>query len=137
MKNIRFNNVPISPSNSDVVDMIRIKSKDSDYLNELKMGSKLNDDLISECLNINVKTYRKYKEPDTILKENIKEHVLLLISLFRHGDKAFGTNENFTEWLNKENFFLDNNKPFSYLNTITGIRLVDSRITAMEYGDNV
>ena len=36
-----------------------------------------------------------------------------------------------------DNPFLDYSKPIDYLNTITGIRFINDRLTAIEYGDNV
>jgi uncharacterized protein (DUF2384 family) len=55
----------------------------------------------------------------------------------KHGIHVFGTAAAFEEWLNKGNFYFDNKLPVSFLNTITGIKFIDDRLTAMEYGDNV
>ena len=62
---------------------------------------------------------------------------MLLISLLEHGIDVFDTTENFDKWLLTENFYLDNNPPKDFLDTITGIKFIDDRLTAMEYGDNV
>ncbi|WP_245826382.1 MbcA/ParS/Xre antitoxin family protein [Spirosoma rigui] len=43
----------------------------------------------------------------------------------------------FDQWLNRKNFFFDNKSPNSFLNTVTGVRFVDDRLTALEHGDNV
>jgi uncharacterized protein (DUF2384 family) len=53
-----------------------------------------------------------------------------------HGIEVFGTKEKFEQWLNTENFFFDKKSPVSFLNTVTGIRFVNDRLTAIEYGDN-
>jgi len=60
-----------------------------------------------------------------------------LISLFKHGVEVFGTQENFCNWLIANNFYLDNDTPMNYLKTISGIRLIEDRLTGIEYGDNV
>ena len=61
----------------------------------------------------------------------------MLFALFKHGTDVFGSTKDFNDWLNNENFFFDGKPPAGYLKTITGIRYVDRRLTAMEYGDNV
>jgi putative toxin-antitoxin system antitoxin component (TIGR02293 family) len=104
---------------------------------KLKDVAALQDDVISKLLNISVKTFRHYKKPQNTFKDNIKEKVILLISLFEHGIDIFGSQEDFYKWLNSENFFFDDKTPITYLTTVTGIRYVDDRLTAMEYGDNI
>jgi uncharacterized protein (DUF2384 family) len=72
-----------------------------------------------------------------MLKENLKEHIILLLSLIKHGTQVFGSKDGFDQWLTTGNFFLDSKTPVTFLNTVTGIRFIDERLTAMEYGDNV
>ena len=95
------------------------------------------DEAIAKWLNISVRTLRNYKKPENKFKDNIKEQLLLLLSLFKHGNDVFGSSSSFNEWLNAGNFFFDGTAPASYLNTVTGVRFVDDRLTAIEYGDNV
>jgi uncharacterized protein (DUF2384 family) len=71
------------------------------------------------------------------VKVNVKEQVLLLLSLIKHGVEIFGSMKEFESWLNQENFYFDNKSPVSFLNTITGIKFIDDRLTAMQYGNNV
>jgi uncharacterized protein (DUF2384 family) len=107
------------------------------HVNAIKTLTDFNDNILSDWLNISVKTFREYKKPKSIFKENIKEQVLLLLSLIKHGIEIFGSSKEFDNWLNQENFYFDNKNPVSFLNTITGIKFIDERLTAMEYGDNV
>ena len=107
------------------------------YFNYLKEITTLNDEIISGWLNINSKTLRAYRKPESNSKENIKEHLVLLISLYEHGIDVFGSKEDFDKWLLSENYFLDNKPPEEFLDTITGIKFIDDRLTAIEYGDNV
>ena len=72
-----------------------------------------------------------------MFKDNVKEQVLLLLSLVKHGLSVFGSARALDQWLNQPNFYFDNRSPNAYLNTVTGIKFVDDRLTAMEYGDNV
>ena len=71
------------------------------------------------------------------MKPYLQEHVFALLSLFTHGIDIFGTSDQFDEWLQKPNHFFDNDSPIDFLNTISGIKYTDDRLTAMEYGDNV
>lgn len=66
----------------------------------------------------------------------MKENILLILSLVIHGIEVFGTKEKFEQWLDTKNFYFDNKSPVSFLNTVTGIRFVNDRLTAIEYGDN-
>lgn len=97
----------------------------------------LTDEVISKWLNITPRTFRNYKTTDARLKENTREHVISLLSLYKHGTEVFESKEKFEKWLAQENFFLDNKAPMNFLETISGIRLIDGRLTPMEYGENV
>lgn len=107
------------------------------HVNAIKTLTDFDDNIISDWLNISVKTFREYKKPKSTFKENVKEQVLLLLSLIKHGVKIFGSVKEFNNWLNQENFYFDNRNPVSFLNTITGMKFIDDRLSAMEYGDNV
>jgi uncharacterized protein (DUF2384 family) len=107
------------------------------YFNYLKEITTLSDEIISAWLNINSKTLRAYRKPESVSKENIKEHLVLLISLYEHGIEVFETKENFDKWLLTNNYFLDNKPPKDFLDTVSGIKFIDDQLTAIEYGDNV
>lgn len=107
------------------------------YFSYLKEITTLNDEIISAWLNINPKTLRAYRKPESVSKENVKEHLVLLISLYEHGIDVFETKENFDKWLLTNNYFLDNKPPKDFLDTVTGIKFIDDQLTAIEYGDNV
>jgi uncharacterized protein (DUF2384 family) len=53
------------------------------------------------------------------------------------GNSVFGSNEKFEMWLNTPNFMFNKDRPTDFIKTITGIRFVMDRLTAMEHGDNV
>jgi len=105
-------------------------------LNVLKNFSE--DINIAKWLNINVKTFRDYTfKKNSKVKADLSEHVIMLLSLFKHGKKAFGSYEAFEAWLNKEHFTLSWEKPSEYLSTIKGIEFINNLVTGLEYGDNV
>lgn len=98
----------------------------------------LNDSVLSDWLNITPRTYRNYKQnTDVVLKGNVKEHIVLLLSLYKHGVEVFGNTADFEHWLTEKNRLLDNEAPYSFLTTVSGIKFIDNRLTALEYGENV
>jgi uncharacterized protein (DUF2384 family) len=122
---------------SSILNYLIAKDISHHHLNTLRAMSNFKDDEMADWLNISVRTFRDYRKPGVTYKENLKEHILILLSLFKHGHDVFGGRESFDAWLNTENFFLFGKKPAAFLNTITGIRHIDDRLTALEYGDNV
>jgi uncharacterized protein (DUF2384 family) len=111
--------------------------QDAEYISILDRLIGLSDITLSKWLNITPRTFRNYKNAeDLILKENIKEHIILILSLYKHGMDVFGSVALFEEWLSKTNPLLDHQAPANFLETISGITFIDSRLTAMEYGEN-
>jgi uncharacterized protein (DUF2384 family) len=129
--------VPRNINDSEILHLLYTTDINWKYVDVIKTYTDFNDDILSDWLNISVKTFREYKKPKSVFKENVKEQVLLLLSLVKHGGEIFGSMKEFDSWLNRENFYFDNKSPVSFMNTITGIRFIDDRLTAMEYGDNV
>lgn len=129
-------NLPKRLTDADILLLLQGEKVNWEHVRTLKEISSFNDDIISNWLNVSVKTFRLYKKPEQEINVNIKEHVLLLLSLMQHGKNVFGTTVAFEQWLTAANFFFDGKAPIDFLKTITGIRFVDDRLTAMEYGDN-
>ena len=129
--------VPRDINDGQILHLLYSTDIDWKYVNAIKTFTEFNDDVLSDWLNVSVKTFREYKKPKSVFKGNVKEQVLLLLSLFKHGAEVFGTVKEFDKWLSQENYYFDNKNPMSFMNTITGIKYVDDRLTAMEYGDNV
>jgi len=130
-------NIPNRINDIDILLYLEGEKVNWEYVQALKEITHFNDDILSNWLNISVKTFRSYKKTNQEININIKEHVLLLLSLVQHGNKIFNSIQKFEEWLKTENFYFNRKAPIEYLKTITGIRFVDDRLTAIEYGDNV
>ncbi|MFA5974172.1 MAG: antitoxin Xre/MbcA/ParS toxin-binding domain-containing protein [Lentimicrobiaceae bacterium] len=129
--------VPRRISDSEMLNFLHTKEVNWKYINAIKQLTGFNDDIIAAWLNVSVRTFRSYRQPENKFKENIKEQIILLLSLIKHGIQVFGSASEFDKWLNKENFYFDSKIPNAFLNTVTGIRFVDDNLSAMEYGDNV
>ena len=108
----------------------------SSHLQFLKDNTGATDDTIANWLNVNVKTYRSYRVERTSLKPDVIEHLIILTAVVKHGIAVFGSSEGFGKWLHSDNFMLGGQKPSDLFNTNSGVRLVDDRLTGMEYGDN-
>ena len=136
-QNLLLTDVPGHINDSEILSFLYTREVNWQHVKAIKTLTDFNDTIISDWLNVSVKTFREYKKPPTTFKENVKEQVLLLLALIKHGIAVFGSVNEFDQWLNRSNFYFDNKSPNAYLNTVTGIRFVDDRLTAMEYGDNV
>jgi len=134
---IKSLHIPSQLNDNEVITYVRQQDIGWKHILSLQQLTGFKDEIISEWLNISVRTLRTYKYPDTTLKQNLKEQVVLLISLIQYGIDVFGSTRAFEDWLLTANFFFDRNPPLSYLNTVSGIRFVNDRLIAMEHGDNV
>lgn len=124
----------ITSSASILADVKRFENA-IEHLDFIKQRSKVPDDVIAYWLNVNVKTYRSYRNHKNELKPDQVEHIVILERLIAHGVSVFGP-DGFPTWLLQENFMFDRQRPADLLNTNSGVRLVDDRITGIEFGDN-
>lgn len=130
-------NIPSGVDSGKTLRLVKSGKYFSDYFNFLKLLSKESDEAIARWLNIDVKSFKTYQHSKEDLKKPVLlEHVIMLISLFKHGYDIFGTPDNFKTWLNQANFYFDKKSPSHFLDTISGIRFIDDRLTALEFGDN-
>lgn len=97
----------------------------------------LSDIVVSNWLNITTRTLRNYRKSKEIeLKDTTKEHIITILALYNHGIEVFDSKADFEKWLSTKNMLLDNKAPLEFLDTISGIKLIDNRLTAMEFGEN-
>jgi uncharacterized protein (DUF2384 family) len=132
-----LSSVPDRISDSEILNLLQTNDINWEYIETIKEMTDLNDEVISLWLNISVRSFRSYRQSNSRLKENLKEHIIVLLSLIKHGIRVFGSKDGFDQWLTTGNFFLDGKTPVTFLNKVTGIRFIDERLTAMEYGANV
>jgi uncharacterized protein (DUF2384 family) len=130
--------IPARIDNNEILQLINAShvKKGSIYFTLLKHVTGGDDKEISDWLSINEKTYRTYKVSNKTTKRSLIEHAIMLISLFKHGQEIFGTPEQFKKWLEKNNFYFDNKPPITFMETSSGIKFIDDRLTGLEYGDN-
>jgi len=128
--------IPSRVDTNVTLGIIKTNKVGPQHLQAIKDLTSFNDEKISDWLDISVKTFRSYKKDNSVIKSRIQEHAIMTLSLIKHGIEVFGTNEAFSRWLEKENFFFDKKAPITFMNTHSGIKFIDDRLTGMEYGDN-
>ncbi|MCC4213836.1 antitoxin Xre/MbcA/ParS toxin-binding domain-containing protein [Leeuwenhoekiella parthenopeia] len=137
MSYTEFDKTPLALNEAAVIYYLEHTVVDVATLDKLREMAHFNEAEIAEWLNVNVKTLRNYKSNHTVIKDHVQEKIVLLIALFNHGKAVFGSFEAFSDWLKKPNFFFDKKAPSSFLNTYSGTKFIDNRLTGMEFGDNV
>jgi len=130
--------IPSKIENTEVYDLVNtLKNNSKRLFSTLKLVTDEDDKAISLWLDINEKTFREQKNTSKPVKPILVEHVIMLISLFKHGIEIFGSADQFKKWLEHTNFHFDQKAPIHFINTISGIKFIDDRLTGLEYGDNV
>lgn len=132
-------NVPARIDSTEILKLISASIRNLShnvFFNELKTVSNEDDKRISDWLNISEKTFRNYRSQNIDTKPYILEHAIMLISLFKHGTDIFGNSDRFKEWLTTPNFHFDQKAPVEFVETASGIKLIDNRLTGIEFGDN-
>ena len=90
--------------------------------------------LAERIFEITPKTFIKYKNTSSKIPSRIAELAIELNTLYTLGNDIFGNKQNFNSWLNKENVFINNQKPAYILNTSTGIHLIYEELKRIEFG---
>ena len=109
---------------------------DASYFNNLwQKVSNLgfNKTQYSEILNINPRTLDRNLKNKYTLDIDKSEKALRLDYLINHGIDTFGSDKQFSLWINEYSIALGK-KPKELFNTITGIEIVDEELTRIEYG---
>lgn len=136
-RNRIINDLPEVSDFTNVYFYVNHNDIDQEYIHILDELSDLKDEIISKWLNITTRTYRNYKTKKVSLKDNTKEHIVLILSLYKHGLEVFNTKEEFEQWLSTPNYLLDSKAPMDFLDTVSGLKFIDNRLTAIEFGENV
>ncbi len=128
--------IPPKISDSQVINYVRSERLGRKQVRQFKEITRSTDKVISAWFNVSEKTFQNYRSSKGKLSIDFKEKLVLLISLYKQGEKVFGSKQAFIDWLEKPNFHFDQKKPVDFFNTISGIRYIEDRLTGMEYGDN-
>jgi len=89
---------------------------------------------VSEIIDLNLKTIKKYKSQSIKLSPLRSELMLKLVALYKKGVKVFGIGNAYISWLSKPAFGLGGLIPLDLLKTSDGIGLVDEELDRVMYG---
>jgi len=128
--------IPSKVDNDKTLQLINSGHKPNEFFSLLKSLTDEDDKEISDWLSISLKTFKLYKTENKNTKRYLTEHVIMLLSLYKHGIEVYGTAKQFKTWLEAANFYFDGKAPITFMDTISGIKFIDDRLTAMEFGDN-
>jgi putative toxin-antitoxin system antitoxin component (TIGR02293 family) len=103
------------------------------FFDILEISSFTRDEL-ADLLDVSFKTISRYKKENKQLNTLNSEQLLKIMRLFRHGEKVFGSLDDFNRWLRKTSHGLDNMKPIDLLRSSGGIDLIDEELTSIEHG---
>lgn len=134
-KNI-LRKIPSGIDSDKTLHLIHSVHEPRQYFALLKTLTKEDDKELSDWLSISLKTFKSYKAENKNTKRHLTEQAILLLSLYKHGISLYGTAEHFKSWLEKPNFYFDKKPPISFMDTASGIKFIDDRLSAMEFGDN-
>lgn len=102
-------------------DMLAVANYDKEYAADL--------------LDVSYKTITRYQKENKKLSPLQSEFILKTIVLYNKGEKVFGTNESFTNWLNKTAFGMGNRVPNTFITTVTGINYILDELNRIAHGD--
>ena len=95
----------------------------------------LNKSFIAGMLNLSTKTIDRYLKGDKLLNPSSGELMLKLLSLYKQGEKIFGSTGEFQNWIEKPAYGLANKIPKELMQTSSGIDLIRNELIRIAYGD--
>jgi putative toxin-antitoxin system antitoxin component (TIGR02293 family) len=103
--------------------------------NDMVTVSNYDKDYAADLLDVSYKTITRYQKEKKKFSPLQSEYVLKTIALYNKGEKAFGSAESFTNWLQKPAFGLGNRVPNSLIKTVTGINHILDELNRIAHGD--
>jgi len=92
-------------------------------------------DEFQETFKTTVKTIQNHVTRELTLDAALSEKLLKSFALFDKGAEVFGAAESFHQWLHTPAYGLGNQLPFTLMDTITGIQLIEEELIRIEFGD--
>ena len=93
----------------------------------------LNDREMARILNLSERTYHRYKE-EARLDVSASDRLLQLKKLLQYGEEVFEEREKFKRWMRRPLRTMYGEAPLSLLNTMTGMKIVETALGRIEHG---
>jgi putative toxin-antitoxin system antitoxin component (TIGR02293 family) len=87
-----------------------------------------------ETFKTTVKTIQNHVMRKLSLDAALSEKLLKSFALYDKGTALFGSANNFHQWLHTPAYGLGNQQPFTLMDTITGMQLIEEELIRIEYG---
>ncbi len=97
----------------------------------------LADDVKAKWLNITTRTLHNYRTKGAEIKNQMKEQIVMILALYRHGLQVFANQAEFEKWLQTPNVMWENQRPLDFMETKVGIDFIESRLMGLEYGEAI
>ena len=99
-----------------------------------RKNSPFNDAEWSHILSISPRTLQRYNEEKKTFDATSSERILLMMQFIEKGKAVFGSSEKFRLWLDLPNTALGGKSPRDFLDTTTGLQLMQEELGRIEYG---
>lgn len=93
----------------------------------------LTDREMANILNLSERTYHRYKE-EARLDVSASDRLLQLKKLLQYGEEVFEEREKFKRWMRRPLRSMYGEAPLALLNTITGMKIVETALGRIEHG---
>ena len=103
--------------------------------NDMVIVSNYDKDFAADLLDVSYKTVTRYQKEKKKLSPLQSEYILKTIALFNNGNKVFGSEEIFNQWLDKPAFGLGNKIPRKLITTVSGINFIIDELNRIAHGD--
>jgi putative toxin-antitoxin system antitoxin component (TIGR02293 family) len=103
--------------------------------NDMLTVAHYDKDYAADLLDVSYKTITRYQKENKKLSPLQSEFILKTIALYNKGQKVFGSNESFANWLQKPAFGLGNKLPNRFITTVTGINHIIEELNRITHGD--
>jgi putative toxin-antitoxin system antitoxin component (TIGR02293 family) len=103
--------------------------------NDMVTVSHYDKDYAADLLDVSYKTITRYQKEKKKFSPLQSEYILKTIALYNKGEKVFGNNESFANWLTKPAFGLGNKIPNTFITTVTGINYIIDELNRIAHGD--
>jgi len=122
---------------NDPLLLIKLAQKgiSANKINDINNRYNFDKEFIAEMFNLSTKSISRYISENRKLNPSDSELVLKLLILHDKGVEIFGNKEDFTRWLEKPAYGLDNIAPIDIISTSDGIDLTLEELSRIEFGD--
>lgn len=123
---------PVNPTGFELLELAR-KGISKKSLITLAKQISLTLEEIADVLHISERTLQRYT-PETLVDTAYADKAIELARLYERGEEVLGSHKAFNTWIKSPNAALNNEIPFSLLDTRIGFEMVLNVLGRLEYG---